>query len=43
MNLFLIIFELFIFTCIPALELRFSIPMGFFALKTEAGVPLDWW
>lgn len=43
MNLFLIILELFIFTCIPALELRFSIPMGFFALKTEAGVPLDWW
>lgn len=43
MSLFLIILELFIFTCIPALELRFSIPMGFFALKTEAGVPLDWW
>lgn len=43
MNLFLIILELVVFTCIPALELRFSIPMGFFALKTEAGVPLDWW
>lgn len=43
MAMWLIILELFIFTCIPALELRFSIPMGFFALKTEAGVPLDWY
>lgn len=43
MSLFLIILELVVFTCIPALELRFSIPMGFFALKTEAGVPLNWW
>lgn len=43
MTLFLIIAQLIIFTCIPALELRFSIPMGFFALKTETGAPLDWW
>ncbi|MBQ9693521.1 MAG: small multi-drug export protein [Kiritimatiellae bacterium] len=43
MPVVLIIAELIFFTCIPALELRFSIPMGFFALKTEAGVPLEWW
>ena len=43
MPLFWIIAQLILFTCIPALELRFSIPMGFFVLKTVEGVPLDWW
>lgn len=43
MHLFWLITQLVVFTCIPALELRFSIPMGFFVLKTAEGVPLDWW
>lgn len=43
MAIWMIVLELVFFTCIPALELRFSIPMGCFALKTEAGVPLEWW
>lgn len=35
MDLLITIFWLFLFTCIPALELRFSIPMGIFAFGDQ--------
>ncbi len=40
MALFLTVLILAIYTMIPALELRFSIPMGFF---TPLPAELDWW
>ncbi len=43
MNLFLALLFLALLTCIPALELRASIPAGFFALEKMFGVAIDWW
>lgn len=43
MNLFLALLFLAALTCVPALELRASIPAGFFALGRMFGVTLDWW
>ncbi len=40
MNLFLTLVILAFYTMIPALELRFSIPMGFFS---PLPMQLDWW
>ncbi len=40
MDLFLTILILAVYTMIPALELRFSIPMGIF---TPLPMQLDWW
>ena len=43
MNLTLAILFLLGLTCVPALELRASIPAGFFALEKLFSVTLDWW
>ncbi len=43
MNLTLALLFLFALTCVPALELRASIPAGLFALHAMFNVTLDWW
>lgn len=43
MNLLLALLFLIALTCVPALELRASIPAGFFALEGMFCVTMDWW
>ncbi len=43
MQLFLAILTLVFFSFLPLLELRASIPIGFFALHAWFGVSLAWW
>lgn len=43
MSLFLAIATLVFFSFLPLLELRASIPIGFFALNAWFGVAMDWW
>lgn len=43
MNLTLALLFLVALTCVPALELRASIPAGFFALEKMFGVAVGWW
>lgn len=43
MNVILALLFLVALTCVPALELRASIPAGFFALEKMFDVTLEWW
>lgn len=43
MDLILALLFLAALTCVPALELRASIPAGFFALEKMFGVTVGWW